>query len=757
MNLISSLRWVAQLAAAFTYLAAASSFAQGRLPAFRTRDINKRPVTVEDGIRMKQPSDFGCFPGDDSNGCVAHFSPDRKRFVIVLKQGNVEQNTNEYSLLLYRTTDALHSPKPDILLKMASSSNRDAIREIRWLHDNETIVFLGENPGEAAGIYAIHIKRKRLTKLTNPLAAVTNYDVSPDGREILFLADTPANRIKDTARPHQKEIVITNQPLPELLAGNCRSSIYGAKQQLFLQRGQEPPLSIPLKGLVWDRNPISIAPNGKYGVVGVNLLTEDLPTTWADYVFPENEYMHGFFLNTKGATPFAQYLVVDMEKGAAEPLWDAPMIQFPWITWAPDGHSLFLNSYIPLAGTDLDDRKARKENTFPVEVELPSREIRKTTESDFPKVISNSAPLDVTLEEDLDSRPKVYVSDRETQQKVLLLDLNPQFGELGFGKVETFEWKAAIGLDVVGGLYLPPGYTSGKRYPLVIQTHGFESKKFSMDGLFEWGSGYAARFLAAKGMVVLQTYRLKNPNDDGSIGGNMKLGANPKQAEKKFAVTAYEGAIDALDKRGLIDRDRVGIMGFSRTVCFVADALTHSKYHFAAAILVDGIDCGYFGYLAFGGHPDKDDLNGGGAPFGQNLIAWLKEAPGFNLDKVQTPVRLEAHGASSGVLELWEWFSGLSRLAKPVEYVYLPDASHILVKPWERRASQQGAVDWFSFWLKGEEDPGATKRDQYRRWRELRKESSAMARLLNRSKRADQKCHSEGEGDTQVKAPHHVD
>jgi len=34
--------------------------------------------------------------------------------------------------------------------------------------------------------------------------------------------------------------------------------------------------------------------------------------------------------------------------------------------------------------------------------------------------------------------------------------------------------------------------------------------------------------------------------------------------------------------------------------------------------------------------------------------------------------------------------------------------------------SQQGNVDWFVFWLKGEEDPASGKREQYARWRKLR-------------------------------------
>jgi hypothetical protein len=44
-----------------------------------------------------------------------------------------------------------------------------------------------------------------------------------------------------------------------------------------------------------------------------------------------------------------------------------------------------------------------------------------------------------------------------------------------------------------------------------------------------------------------------------------------------------------------------------------------------------------------------------------------------------------------------------------------------LSNPAERLASQGGNVDWFRFWLKGEEDPDAAKAAQYKRWRELRK------------------------------------
>jgi len=73
----------------------------------------------------------------------------------------------------------------------------------------------------------------------------------------------------------------------------------------------------------------------------------------------------------------------------------------------------------------------------------------------------------------------------------------------------------------------------------------------------------------------------------------------------------------------------------------------------------------------------------------------------------------------------WEWYAALNRLGRAVEMVVTRDGEHILQKPWQRMVSQQGNVDWFAFWLKGEEVPDPDKADQYRRWRKLRRQMEA--------------------------------
>ena len=109
----------------------------------------------------------------------------------------------------------------------------------------------------------------------------------------------------------------------------------------------------------------------------------------------------------------------------------------------------------------------------------------------------------------------------------------------------------------------------------------------------------------------------------------------------------------------------------------------------------------------------------GGPPYGKSLSRMAKAVACVSYGQNRNTASHSNFGAKSVLLD-WHWFSGLSRLGKPVEMIYIPEGTHILEKPWDRMISQQGNVDWFCFWLKGEEDPDPTKAEQYKRWRELR-------------------------------------
>jgi len=63
----------------------------------------------------------------------------------------------------------------------------------------------------------------------------------------------------------------------------------------------------------------------------------------------------------------------------------------------------------------------------------------------------------------------------------------------------------------------------------------------------------------------------------------------------------------------------------------------------------------------------------------------------------------------------------LRQLNKPVELFVYPNELHEKEQPKHRYEIYEKNVDWFDFWLQGEEDPDPAKAAQYMRWRELRK------------------------------------
>jgi hypothetical protein len=94
---------------------------------------------------------------------------------------------------------------------------------------------------------------------------------------------------------------------------------------------------------------------------------------------------------------------------------------------------------------------------------------------------------------------------------------------------------------------------------------------------------------------------------------------------------------------------------------------------------------------------------------------------------VRSALRIESYGVP--VYANYDVYALLRRQYKPVEMVLIPGGAHSLSKPSERMISLQGNVDWYRFWLKGEEraDPAlvgetpASLKKQYVDWRQMKK------------------------------------
>jgi dipeptidyl aminopeptidase/acylaminoacyl peptidase len=319
-------------------------------------------------------------------------------------------------------------------------------------------------------------------------------------------------------------------------------------------------------------------------------------------------------------------------------------------------------------------------------------------------------PFGVSIKQSLNDPPVLLATDNSTGVSRVIWDPNPHLRDVALGEVSVFRWKDQSGHDNVGGLFKPPDYVSGRRYPLVIQNHGFIEDQFSPSGAFP--TAFAAQELAALGMLVLQ------------VRGDACPVNTPEEAP--CAAANYEAAANELVKAGIADPDKLGIIGFSRTCYYVLEELTAGTLHFKAAAITDGIAYGYFQYLMLSDYGEDDYANEanvsiGAPPFGEGLTSWLKRSPAFRMDRVETPLQIVALDNHQSLMSMWEPYAGLRYLRKPVDLIIIPDSEHVITNPGERMISQGGAVDWFRFWLKGEEDPDPAKAEQYKRWRELRK------------------------------------
>jgi len=663
-------------------------------------DQTERPIEARDAIEMTQMADAACPFGAPTSSDAVQFSPDNKRFFFVLTKGNLEQNVNEYSLQVVESENLHLKLKARTLVKMRSS-DQPAITDACWMKNSRTIVFLGANREGNSAIYSLDISTRRLRRLTPSSTSVLRYALTENETEIIYIS-----RKAPRPAPNQK----ANRDAPFTVQGQSLVDLLSDKEKqvkpaysIYTKFAGQPPRRI-WEGSGSIHSFLSISPNGRYVVFCKPVLVRELSKEWSQYDYGSHSALIEPLFRTAPTdtiAPFQKYWVIDLFKHTTLPLWDGPRLSIGFLDlkWSADERSVFLHQvFLPHQVNSSSEQRSFLNTQFDVEVDLVAHTWSPRSNVDWTKGGERLTPLKVSIEQDLNSAPRLIGIERATGKTLLSIDLNPEFDSLRFGDVSVITWKVH-GIDVTSGLYLPTNYDAHQRYPLVIQTHGFRGEHFSMDGNEEWSSAFAARLLAARGIAALQTYKIPDHDDYEKVSRDESLGHTPEERFRTFASLVYEGAVKELDRRGVIDPTRVGISGFSRTVWFVKYTLTHSAVPFKAALLVDGIDSGYFSYLAFEDTESEID-NGGLAPFSQEgFNQWRLEAPGFNLDRVACPVRLVSFDFRSSLLLQWEWFAGLRLLNKPVELTVFPHASHILTKPLDRYRAMQGMVDWFASWL----------------------------------------------------------
>ena len=711
------------------------------------------------------------------------------------------QDVLDYVNVSIRTDREL--PEARVLTRGATDFNEVAFQSLKWSGDSKSLSFIGylEDDAKVPGqVYEIAIETGKRVRLTNHPRPITQFAYRPISDKLLF-ASTLSSNNPDAAKPSYLVGVrnVNETFMPEEDAPPPAIQYYVQD----VQRRQANPSDARRVGDVYPGSYwpfIWLSPDSRYAVV---LVTNKIgPAHWmAGYDYLQSSFLQmslaEFDENTmrRREDMLTQFSLIDLKDETLRPVFDAPTGLYKGgdrveAHWLPDSKSVvLLNTALPLVSDSPDDLAKRKQFFAAAEYTIPTDAIRvmdyftlfKSLRNpdapsfpdvpgghftDFSLLADGTARLEVvddrrdalptryfrkvdgvwraiasvddaetisadlltvSVHQDVNTPPELAAHDGLTGARKVFTDFNPELRDLSMAKTEVVTWYDGHVRDWRGGLMRPVGYEEGIKYPLVIQTHGFFPKEYLVDGPFGVSSAYAAQALAGKGFVVFQ---LEDP-----VGYSQDL--------EQFMAYRHglESLIDLLSEQGLIDREKVGLIAWSATGAPVQNMMINSDYPIAAAVVADSYNYGLLGYVGQFGYkaPAMAYMEKmiGAEPWGERLPLWVARNPELHLDKVKTPLRYEQY--EKGLSGWWSIYTLLKRQQKPVEYYVFNDAAHGLVKPSHRLTSQQGTVDWFSFWLKGEEDPNSAKADQYVRWRKFKEQQKAS--VLNALKARGRAAH----------------
>jgi len=667
-----------------------------------------------------------------------------------------------------RGSDKSQLPPPVWVLSRSTYNEGPIISSWRWPADSSGVAFLGRTLHGNQRLFLADLRKKTVDPLTTATETITDFDVHGKQQFVYVATDRVEEKKlqeKMQAKRQAPVIVGTGRSLYELLfpddpRGRQLSphsylwAVVDGKRFEVKQNGE--PIS-PNGGL-------ALSPDG--GSLVTTLPVPEIPLSWETLYPPplaawpisdrQHYAIHSGRQDVQQGGSVHQYVRINLQTGGIQSLTDGPYgNDVGWWangppSWSSDGQAILL------PGTFIKSKDDRPSRPCVAVVDVSSKlgtcveVLKEHAEEDFHVIagarfaggdrrrvlVSFLRPqdggidtteygqtvdgawqvlrrtkgepeighdgLEAAVRQSFNDPPLLIATEKQVSR--VIWDPNPQLKDIEIGEASAYTWKDKGGKEWRGGLYRPSNYKAGRRYPLVIQTHGFAEGEFRPSGVFP--TAFAARALAATGIIVLQT----------AAGANCPIGT-PEEAP--CAVAMMESAANKLVSDGLVDPQQIGIIGFSRTCFYVMEMLTTSSFHLKAASITDGVMEDYLQYMLFDAGSEFDPLIGA-RPFGEGLQKWLKRSPGFNLDKITAPLLVVGEGPGS-LLSMWQPYAGLHYLKKPVDLMMLNTDEHVLTNPAVRMASQGGSVDWFRFWLKDEEDPDPAKVDQYKRWRELRK------------------------------------
>jgi dipeptidyl aminopeptidase/acylaminoacyl peptidase len=309
---------------------------------------------------------------------------------------------------------------------------------------------------------------------------------------------------------------------------------------------------------------------------------------------------------------------------------------------------------------------------------------------------ARDADVHVYTVESFDVSPDYYFARGGLANGSQVTRTNPFQSDYLWGRSELVEFENAHGRRLQGALFYPADYEPGRQYPMI--TYVYETRSWAVHryAVPSERNAYNPAVWTAQGYFVFQpdiVYRERQPG-----------------------VSAVEAIVPAVEKvleTGMIDPDRIGLIGHSwggYQAAFVPTQTDMFAASVAGAPLTELISM-YLSIYWNTGDTDARifEISQGRmeVPPWEDLDAYMANSPVFHIQSLNTPM-LVAFGDEDGAVD---WHQGIvlynaaRRAGKDLVLLVYEGENHGLARKPNQIDYHRRINEWFAHYLKGEPAP----------------------------------------------------
>ncbi|UWZ85309.1 S9 family peptidase [Occallatibacter riparius] len=293
---------------------------------------------------------------------------------------------------------------------------------------------------------------------------------------------------------------------------------------------------------------------------------------------------------------------------------------------------------------------------------------------------------------------EIYVSTLPSAAPVQITHASDQLSAFTLAHREAVQWKSGDGTTIEGVLYKPADFDAHKKYPLLVVIHGGPT---GIDmPLINADRYYPIERFVARGALILR------PNYRGSAGyGEAFRSLNVRNLGVGDYADVISG-VDSLIAQGVVDKDRVGSMGWSEGG-YISAFITASSNRFKAVSVGAGIS-DWTTYYA------NTDIT----PFTPQYLhatpwddpeIYAKTSPIHYIAHAETPTLIQqgSNDRRVPVPNSFELRQALEDRGVPVKMVLYEGFGHGINKPKQQRAVMEENELWFNHYIFGDPLPAS--------------------------------------------------